>query len=180
MSTVSQKITWLIDPVHTRIRFEAKYLGLSSVSGMFNQFEGAVVTAEENFNNSQIQLTVYTQSITTGLAVRDNHLRSADFFDVKKYPTLTFTSSSIEVMNSTVKVNGELRIKDIVRPLSFEADYIGSVDDDLGNRKAGFEMNMKINRRDFDMTWNQVLDNSSLLLSDEIAISCEIQLLRLP
>lgn len=180
MTSADHKYTWLIDPVHTRIRFEAKYLGLSSVSGMFNQFEGSVVTTSDNFNDSRIQLTIYTNSINTGYSVRDNHLRSADFFDVKTFPTLSFSSDSIEVNGSKVKVIGQLRIKNVTRPIEFLADYVGSVQDDLGNLKAGFEMSMTINRREYDILWNQVLDNSSLLVSDEIRINCEVQLLRLP
>lgn len=169
---------WLVDPVHSKIRFETKYLVITSISGWFTQFEGTVSTPTDTFDGSQIDLTIYTNSVYTGNEERDNHLRSPDFFDAKKFPTLTFKSSSTSVSYSKVDIIGDICIKNITETLSFNATYVGCMRDPMGNLKAGFEMSFTINRKDFDITWNQILDQAGLLLSDEVKIYCDIQLLK--
>jgi polyisoprenoid-binding protein YceI len=179
METVENKSVWLLDPVHSKFRFETKYLLITSVSGWFTEFEGTVKSPAENFNESQIQLTVYTGSVYTGNAERDNHLRSADFFDVNKYPTLSFKSTSINVTGSKLAIKGDLKIKDVTESIEFETTYIGSARDPIGNLKAGFEMNMTLNRKNFNINWNQVFDKAGVLLSDEVKIFCDVQLLKI-
>lgn len=169
---------WIVDPVHTKIRFETKYLLITSISGWFTQFEGTVTTPSDDFKDSQIQLTIYSNFISTGNTERDNHLRSPDFFDVRNYPTLSFKSTSIQVNASTLNVVGELKIKDVNNTIEFQANYVGSTKDPMGNIKAGFEMNMTLNRKDFNINWNQVLDKAGVLLSDEVHVFCDVQLLK--
>jgi polyisoprenoid-binding protein YceI len=176
---VEHNIVWLIDPVHSMIRFETKYLLITSVSGWFTKFEGTVVTPSEDFNDSQIKLTVYTNSIYTGNEERDHHLRSSDFFDAKKYPTLSFQSSFVTIKDSKVAVVGDLRIKDVTETIEIEANYVGSARDPMGNLKAGFEMSTTLNRKDFGISWNKVFDQASVLLSEEVKVFCNIQLLKL-
>lgn len=178
MDENENKGVWLIDPVHTKIRFETKYLLITSVSGWFTQFEGTVTTPTADFNNSDIRLTVYTNSLYTGNEERDNHLRSADFFDTKQFPVLSFHSTGIEVTDRNVNVVGDLCIKNITETISFSAAFIGCVRDPLGNLKAGFEMSIVLNRKDFNISWNQFFDKAGVLLSDDVKVSCDVQLLK--
>jgi polyisoprenoid-binding protein YceI len=179
MQTNENKNVWAIDPVHTRIRFEAKYLMITAVSGWFRDFEGTVVTSNADFNDSEIRLTIYTNSIFTGVDERDNHLRSPDFFDTKKYPTIYFRSTTVSVNDRTIAIAGVLTIKDIEQEISFTADYLGSVIDPMGNTKAGFEMDINFDRKDFNITWNQFFDKQGVLISDNVRVHCDIQLLKL-
>lgn len=171
---------WLIDPVHSSIRFEARYLLLSSVSGRFTQFEGRVVTRAADFDQSLIQLKVYTNSIQSGYPERDDHLKSPDFFDTRQYPVMSFYSTSVQGHGDSLQVTGNLSIRDRVQSVVFTAHYTGQANDEIGNRKAGFELSLELHRRDFGLHWNRVLDNAGLLVSDTIKVSCEIQLLEMP
>ncbi|MCW3111240.1 MAG: polyisoprenoid-binding protein [Segetibacter sp.] len=178
MDDKETKKVWLIDPVHSKIRFETKYLLITSVSGWFTKFEGSVSTSSDNFEDSHLNLTIYANSLDTGIEERDKHLRSADFFDVKRFPTITFNSTLITVDGSEADVIGDLCIKGITETINFKAKYVGCVQDPLGNWKAGFEMSTSLNRKDFNITWNQFFDNSGVLLSDEVKVFGDIQLLK--
>src|SRR6478752_1885511 len=151
MEETKLKNTWAIDPVHTKIRFDAKYLMITSVSGWFRELEGTVVGSAADFSDSEIRLTIYTNSIFTGIEERDEHLRSADFFDTKKYPTITFKSTAVTVIGNIIKVKGKLAIKDIMHDIEFDAKFLGIVHDPRGNIKAGIEMDLEFNRKDFNI-----------------------------
>lgn len=172
-------IIWMVDPVHTRIRFESKYLLLTAVSGWFTEFEGTVVAPNENFNESDIRLTIYTHSLYTGNEERDNHLKSADFFDARRYPTISFRSTAVTVNEAGLHVNGQLTIKDLTQPMEFDVHLIGISKDTMGNSKAGFEMDTVFNRKDFNISWNQVIDKYGVMIADEVKLHCDIQLLKL-
>ena len=180
MEETKKEVVWVIDPVHTRIRFDTKYLLLTPVSGWFTQFEGTVITPGDNFNDSRIELTIYTNSVYTGNEERDAHLRSPDFFDAKKYPVITYTSSSVTIQNDQIEATGTLSIKDVVQEITVQAKHVGSTRDAMGNTKAGFVLEATFNRKDFNITWNQFIDNHGLLLSDEVLLHCDVQLLKLP
>jgi len=179
MEENTHKNTWAIDPVHTKIRFDAKYLMITSVSGWFRELEGTVVNATEDFSDSEIQLTIYSNSIFTGIEERDAHLRSADFFDAKKYPTITFRSTTVTAKEDTIKVNGQLAIKDITQDIAFDAKFLGIVRDPRGNIKAGVEIDMVFDRKDFNITWNEFFDKQGVLISDQVKIHADVQLLKL-
>lgn len=176
----NNKTVWAIDPVHTRIRFDAKYLLLTSVSGWFREVEGSVVTSGEGFSESEIKLTIYTHSLFTGIEERDNHLKSPDFFDVKKYPTITFQSVAVAISGDTISITGLLTIKDISQEIDFTATYLGTVPDPMGNSKACFEMDTVFDRKNFNITWNQFFDKNGILISDQVKLHADIQLLKLP
>ena len=179
MSTTVNKATWAIDPIHSTIRFDAKYLMITSVSGWFREFEGTVLSDCTGFNNSEIQLTIYTHSLNTGNDLRDNHLRSPDFFDAKQFPTIQFRSTAVTTYDKRIEVAGILTVKGIEHPFTFNTTFLGMCADPLGNTKAAFEMDTVLNRKDFNITWNQLFDNNGLLLSDEVKIHCDLQLLKL-
>jgi polyisoprenoid-binding protein YceI len=173
------RTTWAIDPVHTKIRFDAKYLLLTSVSGWFREVEGTVINNSDSFSDSEIMLTIYTHSLFTGIDERDDHLRSPDFFDAKKYPTIKFKSTSVLVEGDEIKITGLLAIKDITQEIVFTAKYLGIVTDPMGNVKACFEMDTIFDRKDFNITWNQFFDKNGILISDQVKLHADIQLLKL-
>lgn len=175
----SRKTIWAIDPVHTKIRFDAKYLLLTAVSGWFREVEGSVISKSDDFSDSEIKLTIYTHSLFTGIDERDHHLRSADFFDAKKYPTITFSSTDVLVEGDAIKITGLLVIKDITQEIVFAAKYLGAVPDPMGNIKACFEMDTIFDRKDFNITWNQFFDKNGILISDQVKLHADIQLLKL-
>lgn len=179
MSTTVKQATWAIDPIHSTIRFDAKYLLITSVSGWFREYEGTVVSSSDGFSNSEIQLTIYVQSLTTANEERDNHLRSADFFDAKQYPVIQFRSTAVTMHEKNINVNGILSVKNIEHPFHFNATFLGMCTDPMGNTKAAFEMDAVLNRKDFNITWNQLFDKNGLLLSDEVKVHCDLQLLKL-
>jgi polyisoprenoid-binding protein YceI len=179
MEAQTKQTTWAIDPVHTKIRFDAKYLLMSAVSGWFREFEGTVVSEHNDFTDCSIQLTIYTQSLYTGNEERDNHLRSADFFDARQYPTIQFTSTGVSVQNGDVHIKGLLSVKDVQQEYAFTARFLGTCHDPIGNTKAGFEMDTLLNRKDFHINWNQWFDTNGLLLSDEVKVHCDLQLLKI-
>lgn len=170
---------WMVDPVHTRIRFESKYLLLTAVSGWFTEFEGTVVAPNDDFSESDIRLTIYANSLYTGNEERDNHLRSADFFDTRRYPTISFRSVSVTANETSLHVSGQLTIKDVTQPLEFDVRHTGISKDTMGNSKAGFEMDALFNRKDFNISWNQVIDKYGVMIADEVKLHCDIQLLKL-
>ena len=179
MSTTVKKATWAIDPIHSTIRFDAKYLMITSVSGWFREFEGTLLSDCDGFTNSEIQLTIYTHSLNTGNEERDNHLRSADFFDAKQFPTIQFRSKAVTMYDKRIEVTGILSVKGIEHPFTFNATFLGMCADPMGNTKAAFEMDTVLNRKDFNITWNQLFDRNGLLLSDEVKVHCDLQLLKL-
>lgn len=179
MNTTVKQATWAIDPIHSTIRFDAKYLLITTVSGWFREFEGTMVSSQDGFCNSEINLTIYTHSLTTGNEERDNHLRSPDFFDAKQFPMIKFRSTAVTMQEKNIDVTGILTVKGIEHPFSFTAHFLGMCPDPLGNTKAAFDMDTILNRKDFNITWNQRFDKSGLLLSDEVKVHCDLQLLKL-
>jgi polyisoprenoid-binding protein YceI len=179
MKKQPHKVTWVVDPVHTRIRFSIRYLLLTSISGWFTRFEGVIIAAEDDFSDAQAQLTIFTSSVDTGNSRRDAHLRSADFFDVEKYPVISFESTSAETAGPVINMTGILRIKDVVEVIRFRIIHNGTVVDQMGNIKAGFEMESAFNHRDLDLQWNRFFETWGGLLSDEVRIFCDVELLKL-
>ncbi|AXY77368.1 polyisoprenoid-binding protein [Paraflavitalea soli] len=180
MEEINKEVVWVIDPVHTRIRFDTKYLLLTPVSGWFTQFEGSVATTEDNFNDSRAQLTIYTNSVYTGNEERDAHLRSPDFFDAARHPVITWKSKAVTVRGDLIEATGTLSIKGVEQEITLQARHVGSCPDPMGNTKAGFTLDATLNRKDFNITWNQYIDKHGLLLSDEVVLHCDVQLLKLP
>ncbi len=180
MAENTKEEVWVIDPVHSRIRFDTKYLLLTPVSGWFQEFEGTVTTPGEDFDGSRVHLTIYANSVYTGNQQRDGHLRSADFFDAAKYPTITWQSTAVKVEGEFINAKGILHIKDVQQEIGLRVKYVGATQDANGNRKAGFTLEATFNRQDFHINWNQALDQHGLLLSNEVTLHCDVQLLRLP
>jgi polyisoprenoid-binding protein YceI len=167
--------TWTIDPTHTRLGFVARHAMVTKVRGSFTDFEGSLTLDGANPAASSINLTAQLTSIDTGNADRDNHVRSADFFDVENNPTMTFTSTSVKADGDDEFVLvGDLTIKGVTKSVEIEVELDGIVTDPFGNTRAGFEGEAEISRKDFGLTWNVPLDGGGVLVSDKIKIQLDV------
>jgi len=170
---------WAIDPTHSEIHFKVKHLMITTVTGSFKNFTAAAETASEDFSNAAISFSADTNSVSTGNEQRDGHLQSADFFDAEKFPTLSFASTSYTKKgDDEFALTGNLTIKDVTKPVTLAVEFGGVAKDPWGNTKAGFTLSGKINRKDFGLNWNAVTEAGGLLVSEEVKISAEIQLVQ--
>src|SRR5262245_39695859 len=170
---------WKIDPAHSFIEFSAKHLMFTTVRGRFHTVSGCVQLNEANPLLSSAEGMVETNSVDTREAARDAHLRSADFLDVEKFPTMKFRTTRIEAMgNNTYKVAGVLTIKDVTREVVFDVIAQNLGKDLYGNYRWGFSAETELNRKDFGLNFNAVLETGGLLVSDEIKIHIELQLIK--
>lgn len=170
---------WTIDNAHSEVGFAVKHLMISTVRGRFGTVSGTVQFPEGDYAAARADVTIDAASIDTREERRDTHLRSADFFDVEKFPALTFKSRSVQaVKGDTFQLVGDLTIKDISREVVLDVEVEGFQKDPWGNEKAGFSASTRVNRKDFGLTWNQALETGGLLVGDEIKISLDVQLLK--
>jgi len=165
--------TWNVDASHSEVGFAARHLMVSKVRGQFKDF-AAVVTVGQPFEQSTVQATVQLASIDTNSADRDAHLKSADFFDVENNPAMTFTST--KVTNDFIE--GDLTIKGITKPVSFDLDFGGVSADPWGGTRAGFEATTEINRKDFDLSWNAAIEGGGVLVGEKVKIALDVELIR--
>lgn len=173
---------WVIDPTHSEVQFKIKHLMITNVTGSFDTFQASVKTEEEDFMKATISFTADINSISTGNEQRDTHLKSADFFDGEKYPQLKFTATKYEVVDNdgSFSMYGDLSIRDVTKNIKLAVEFGGVVKDPWGNTKAGFTINGKLNRKDFGLTWNAATETGGVLVSDEVRLIAEIQLVEQP
>lgn len=169
--------TWAIDPSHTEVKFKVKHLVISTVTGTFKLFDGAVNTQTENFDGASVRFSIDVNSLDTNSADRDNHLRSADFFDVANYPSISFENGVLrQISGSDYKLTGDLAIRGVTQPVELDVEYNGTVKDPWGNAKAGFEINGKVNRKDFNLTWNVITEAGGMLVGEDVKLEISAQL----
>jgi polyisoprenoid-binding protein YceI len=174
MSTVTATTTkWGIDPTHSEVSFKVKHLVISTVTGYFKSFDATAETDSEDFDGAKVSFSAEINSIDTNQSDRDNHLKSADFFDAEKFPTMNFSG----VLEGE-KLVGDLTIKDITKTVELNVDFGGVVEDPYGNTKAGFEIEGKISRKEFGLMWNAVTEAGSVVVSDQVRIILGIQLVK--
>lgn len=167
--------TYQIDRAHSEATFQVRHL-LTKVRGRFSDFRGTIQFDEAAPARSSVDFTIQAASIDTSEPDRDKHLRSADFFDVEKFPTLTFTSESVTPHGSErFDVNGTLTIRGTAKNLTIPVAYLGAARDPWGNERAAFEAEVTINRRDFGLNWNAALETGGFLVGDEVRISLSMQ-----
>lgn len=171
--------TWEIDPGHADVGFVGRHFGLTKIRGRFTGVTGTVTIADDP-EQSTVQVSFDMASVDSGDTSRDDHLRSADFFDVERYPTATFTTTSVEAVGTSGTMTGELTIKDVTRPVRLAIDYLGNAVDPWDNERAVFSATGHLNREDWGLTWNMVLDAGGLVVSKEIAIEIEVELIYRP
>jgi polyisoprenoid-binding protein YceI len=165
--------TYEVDPAHSTVQFSAKHLLISTVSGKFKEFSGTIVYDPQDVTKSSVTGTIKTASLDTGVADRDNHLRSADFFDVEKFPDITFKSTKIEKSGDGATVTGDLTIKGVTKQVKFPATVNGPIKDPWGNSRVGFSFGLEINRMDYGISWSKTTDTGGLVVSKEIKIQVD-------
>ncbi|RAU81800.1 YceI family protein [Pontibacter arcticus] len=173
-------VKWIIDPAHSEIQFKVKHLMITTVTGYFKTFNLEVETEGDNFETAtKIMFTADIDSINTNNEQRDTHLKSADFFDADNHGQLIFKGNRYEKTGEgSAKLHGDLTIRETTKPVTFDVEYAGIVVDPYGQTKAGFTVEGKISRKEFGLTWNAVTEAGSVVVSDDIKLHGEIQLVR--
>jgi polyisoprenoid-binding protein YceI len=170
---------WNLDTVHSGINFSVRHMVVSKVRGRFAKFTGNIELDESDLSRSVVEATIEASSIDTGTAQRDDHLRSADFFDVEHFPQIQFRSTGIEKLGTErYRLTGELTIRGASRSIALDVEYGGRGKDPWGNERVGFTAKGAFDRKDFGLGWNQVLETGGVLVSDRVEIELEVQAVR--
>ena len=178
-SPITGVTTWTIDPVHSLVEFAVKHLMIATVRGRFGDIKGTVQYDDSNPKNSQAEIEIPVTTIDTRTEQRDNHLRSPDFFDVERFPTLKFKSKRIDGdVNGEFTLVGDLTIRDQTREIALDVEFQGRTKDPWGGDRMGFEASGKINRKDFGLHWNQALDSGGWVLGDDIKMTIAVELVK--
>jgi polyisoprenoid-binding protein YceI len=173
----TQETKWVIDPTHSKVNFRVKHLMISNVEGNFKEFEGRVTTDGDDFSTAEISFSMNAASVDTEIADRNAHLKSPDFFDVEKYPKITFSGKGMKDLGDDLyELTGNLTIRDVTKPVALTVEYGGTMTDPWGNVKAGFSLTGKIKRKDWGLNWNAALEAGGVLVGEEVKISGDIEL----
>jgi polyisoprenoid-binding protein YceI len=172
--------TWTIDPDHSNIGFKVKHLMVSNVKGSFDKNSGTVDINDKDFTKSKVEVTIDTNSINTNVQKRDEHLRSADFFDVAKFPIMTFVSKKVaKAGKDKLKVTGDLTLHGVTRSVVLDVEGPSAESKDpWGKIRRGASASTKINRKDFGLTWNKALETGGVVVGEEITITLEIEMIK--
>jgi polyisoprenoid-binding protein YceI len=177
--TVLPTGAWTVDPAHSNIEFSVKHLGIATVRGAFNEFEGSLEVDEDG--TARARGTVKAASIDTNEDQRDTHLRSEDFFHAEVHPELSFESTEIRPLDEEAFViHGDLTMRGVTRPVVFEADLQGTEIDPWGNERVALEATGQLNRRDWGMTFNQALGSGNMLVSDKVKLTLDVSAIKQP
>jgi polyisoprenoid-binding protein YceI len=172
-------ITWKTDPAHSEIQFKVKHLMITTVTGYFRKYDLVVETETEDFTTAKrIEFTADIDSIDTNNEQRDTHLKSADFFNAEEHEQLKFIGNKYEAHGDTAKLHGELTIRGVTKPVTVTVEYGGMVVDPYGQTKAGFTVDGKVNRKDYGLMWDAVTEAGQVVVSNEIRLHAEIQLVK--
>ena len=169
---------WIIDPTHSEIGFKVKHMMFTNVSGKFDRYEAAIITDNENFKNAEVQFSADASSINTANADRDNHLRSADFFNAEANPKITFNGTLFQSPAGSYELSGDLTINGKSNHIGLPVEFSGELTDPWGNKKIALSMEGKISRKDWGLTWNSALETGGVLVSDEVRLNIEVQLMK--
>ena len=178
MKNKTNETKWSIDPAHSEIAFKVRHLMIAHVKGTFKTFDASIETTANDFTTAEIDLWIDATSISTGDAKRDEHLRSADFFDVENHKQITFVSSTMLKPDSdgNQELWGELTMRGITKNIKLNAQFGGIIKDPWGNDRAGFTVTGKINRSEWGLSWNSVIESGGFMVGDEVTITCEVEL----
>ncbi len=173
--------TYKIDPSHSDVTFKIKHLMISSVTGTFKTFDGTLEVEDNDLTRAKVNFEADIDSVDTKSEQRDGHLKSEDFFDAAKFPKMTFVSDSIEKKaGDEYKIHGQLTIKGVAKPVTLDVDFNGDVVDPWGMERKGFEITGKINRKDFGLTWSAVTEAGGLVVSDDVKLMMNIEVVKQP
>lgn len=167
---------WQMDPAHSEIQFKVKHMMVSNVTGEFKKFDAQLETEDHDFTTSKVAFTADINSLTTRVEQRDNHLKSADFFDAANHPQMTFKSTKITKKNDTeYEMAGDLTIRETTKPVTFNVEHFGVIKDPYGNQRAGFEISGKIKRMEFGLKYNAAIETGGLVVADEVKINANAE-----
>lgn len=174
------KTKWTLDPTHSEVQFKVRHLMISNVSGEFKTFSADVETEDEDFMTAKVVFTADINSITTGAEQRDQHLKSADFFDAANFPELKFVAKKYEAVDNdgSYELYGDLTIRGTTKPIKLDVEFGGIVKDPWGNTRAGFSINGKVNRKEYGLHWHAVTEAGGVVAGDEVKIHCAIELIK--
>jgi polyisoprenoid-binding protein YceI len=180
VALVQAQTTWNIDPSHSSIRFAVDHMVISEVEGIFSAFEGSITTTKDDFSDAKINVVVEVNSVNTDNAKRDEHLRGADFFETEKFPKATFVSTSV-TKTGTNKYNlkGNFTLHGITKEITLAMTYGGTTKDPWGNTKAGLKVTGVINRTDFGLKYNSVLEAGSMMIGEDVTITAKVELVKI-
>lgn len=171
--------TYSIDPLHTNVGFRVRHMGLAIVLGEFRDYTATISYFPNDITKSSVQFTAKVASLDTGVKQRDDHLRSADFFEVEKYPEMTFRSTRIERKSDKKFIAyGDLTIKNVTKQIALPVEFYGAIKDSVGQTRLGGSANLNINRQDYGIRWSQVLDNGSLVVDNNVQIELQFEAVR--
>jgi polyisoprenoid-binding protein YceI len=168
---------WIIDPTHSEVAFKVKHLVISTVTGYFRKFEGNAESTSEDFSGATVAFSLAVDSIDTNQSDRDQHLKSADFFDTANFPSISFAGKLVN-QGGDYQLVGDLTLKGITKEVALEVTYGGIVADPYGQTKAGFEIDGKLNRKDFGLTWSAITEAGSVVVSDQVRLQFSVQLVK--
>jgi polyisoprenoid-binding protein YceI len=179
LKILKMETTWKVDTMHSEVGFKVRHMMISNVSGSFGSFDAHATTAGDDFTTAQFSFNADINSINTGVADRDGHLKSADFFDAESRPALTFTSTGITKINDeTLEIAGHLQIKGHTHPVVLKADFAGIAVDPYGQTKAGMTLSGSIKRSEFGLTWSAITEAGNIVVSDDIKLAAELQFIK--
>ena len=178
ISLNAQTATWNFDKAHSSIGFAVSHMVISETEGKFKAYEGTVTSENDDFTNAKINFTIDVSSIDTENAKRDGHLKSADFFDVEKYPSITFASKSLtKVKGNKYKMTGDFTMMGVTKEIELDVKYNGTIKDPWGNTRAGFKITGSIERALWNLKYNSVMDNGGLMIGEDIDLTCNVELI---
>lgn len=169
---------WGVDTTHSEVQFKVKHLVISTVTGFFKKFSGSVESEGENFDGAKVNFSIDTNSIDTNVADRDAHLKSPDFFAAEQYPTIDFKGALKKVAGNEYKLVGDLTVRGNTKAVELAVENHGAAADPWGNYRAGFEVNGKINRKDFGLNWSAVTEAGNIVVADEVKLHFNVELVR--
>jgi polyisoprenoid-binding protein YceI len=168
---------WAVDKAHSSVNFSVTHMVVSEVDGSFKDFSAEAKSEKPDFSDLSASFTIQVASVNTGDDKRDGHLKSPDFFDVAKFPTITFTSTSVKkVSDKQLDLTGDLTMHGVTKKVTWQVKYNGTIKDPYGNNRAGFKATTIINRKDYGVSWNKTLDAGGVAVSDEVNLSVNVEL----
>jgi len=172
------KSKWVLDPSHSLLEFSVKHMMISTVKGRFSGIEGVLYADLPDFTTAEVEASADASTVDTREPQRDQHLKSADFFDVEKFPKLTFKSKRVETAGDGYRMVGDLTIHGVTREVAFDVSFEGTGKDPWGNERAGFSATGKVDRKDFGLQWNAMLETGGVLVGDQVKISIEAEAIK--
>lgn len=168
---------WVLDNAHSEVSFSVRHMMFAKVRGNFKSWTGTLSLNPDNYSASSVKVDIAVSSIDTASEQRDGHLRSPDFFDVEKYPSITFVSTGVRNDGGKVLIDGDLTIRDVTKAVTLHTEETGQGTDPWGNTRIGFSGSAKVNRKEFGLSWNQALEAGGVLVGEDITVDIEIQVI---